>query len=183
MLPSCILLFFVLSMLFSLHLIFSLFLNVLKAYMPHNDKVSFPNDSQKLQVLLVYFYSQYLDYVLYFWFVFKHLFFKDLFIGLFLATLGCRGFALAFSSCREQGLLFVAEHTIQAHVRAQQLWHMGLAAPWHVGSSPIRDQTCVPCIGRQILNCQTTREGPGLCFIYLNSWLKNKFRDILRGSL
>ena len=45
MLPSCILLFFVLSMLFSLHLIFSLFLNVLKAYMPHNDKVSFPNDS------------------------------------------------------------------------------------------------------------------------------------------
>ena len=33
------------SMLFSLRLIFPLFLYVLKAYMPHNDKVSLPNDS------------------------------------------------------------------------------------------------------------------------------------------
>ena len=45
MLPSCILLFFILSMLFSLHLIFLLFLCVLKVYMLHNGKVSFPNDS------------------------------------------------------------------------------------------------------------------------------------------
>ena len=30
--------------------------------------------------------------------------------------------------------------------------HSGLGAPWYVKSSWIRDQTCVPCIGRQILN-------------------------------
>ena len=35
---------------------------------------------------------------------------------------------------------------------------MGLVAPWHVGSSLTRDQSCVPRIGRQILNYWTTRE-------------------------
>ena len=34
---------------------------------------------------------------------------------------------------------------------------MGLVAPWHVGSSRIRDQTCVPCIGGYIvIHCATT---------------------------
>ena len=37
---------------------------------------------------------------------------------------------------------------------------MGLVALWHVGSSRTRDRTCVPCIGRQILNHWTTREVP-----------------------
>ena len=37
-------------------------------------------------------------------------------------------------------------------MRAQELWLTGLVAPWHVGSSQTRDRTCVPCIGRQILN-------------------------------
>ena len=36
--------------------------------------------------------------------------------------------------------------------QAQQLWLMGLVAPWHVGSSQTRARTRVPCIGRQILN-------------------------------
>ena len=31
------------------------------------------------------------------------------------------------------------------------MWHTGLAAPWHVGSSWTRAQTRVLCIGRQIL--------------------------------
>ena len=35
---------------------------------------------------------------------------------------------------------------------------MDLVAPHHVESSPTRDQTCVPCIGRRILNHWTTRE-------------------------
>ena len=35
--------------------------------------------------------------------------------------------------------------------QAQQLWHMGLAVPWHVGSSQIRGRTCISCLGRQIL--------------------------------
>ena len=35
---------------------------------------------------------------------------------------------------------------------------MGLVAPRHVGSSWTRARTCVPCIGRRILNHCTTRE-------------------------
>ena len=45
-------------------------------------------------------------------------------------------------------------------VWAQWLWHMGLNALRHVGSSWTRDQTYVPCIGRQIPNHWTTREVP-----------------------
>ena len=37
---------------------------------------------------------------------------------------------------------------------------MGLVAPWQVESSQTRDQTRVPCLGRQILNHWTTREVP-----------------------
>ena len=66
------------------------------------------------------------------------------------------------SSCGEGGLLFVAVRRLQAHAlqqlwlvgsraQAQQLWHMGLVAPQHVGSSWTRARTRVPCIGRQIL--------------------------------
>ena len=41
---------------------------------------------------------------------------------------------------------------------AQWLWHMGLVAPRHVKSFWTRDQTHVPCTGRQILNHWTTRK-------------------------
>ena len=44
--------------------------------------------------------------------------------------------------------------------RDQQLWHRGLVAPRHVGSSWTRDRTRVPCTGRWILNHCTTREAP-----------------------
>ena len=40
----------------------------------------------------------------------------------------------------------------------------GLGCPvalWHL-SSPTRDQTCIPCVGRWILNHWTTREVPWL---------------------
>ena len=33
-----------------------------------------------------------------------------------------------------------------------------LAAPWHMGSSWIRDRTGVPCMARQILHHWTTRK-------------------------
>ena len=64
---------------------------------------------------------------------------------------------------------FVAEHRLQgtgfsscnlqaqqlqlpgSSAQAQQLWHTGLVAPRHVGSSQTRDLTCLSCIGRQIL--------------------------------
>ena len=45
-----------------------------------------------------------------------------------------------------------------SRVQAQQLWHTGLFAPWHVGSSQTRDRTCVPYIGRRTPNHCATRE-------------------------
>ena len=47
---------------------------------------------------------------------------------------------------------------LSSRAQAQQSWHTGLVAPTHGGSSQTRDQTLVPCTGRQILNNWTTRE-------------------------
>ena len=60
-----------------------------------------------------------------------------------------------FSSCgtRAQQLWLVG-----SRAQAQQLWCTGLVAPRHVGSSWARARTCVPCIGRRILNHCATRE-------------------------
>ena len=44
--------------------------------------------------------------------------------------------------------------------------YMGLVTPWHLGSSQTRDQTLVPCIGRQILNHWTTRGFPVMFIFY-----------------
>ena len=67
--------------------------------------------------------------------------------------LGLCCFSRAFSSCREQQLLLLQSRGSVAVVH-------GLAPPWHVESSQTRDQTRVPCIGRQIpIHC-TTREVP-----------------------
>ena len=77
-------------------------------------------------------------------FVFIYLFiFKIYFIYLFLAALGLRCCAWAFSSCSEQGLLFivvcglliavaslVAEHGLQVR-GLQQLWRVGSAVAAH----------------------------------------------------
>ena len=41
---------------------------------------------------------------------------------------------------------------------AQQLRHVGLVAPRHVGFSPDWDGAHIPCTGRQILSSWTTRE-------------------------
>ena len=60
--------------------------------------------------------------------------------------------ALAFSSWDKWSLLFIAVH------RLQWLWHRGLVASKPVGFPQTRDWTCVPCIGKQILNHWTTRE-------------------------
>ena len=65
-------------------------------------------------------------------------------------------------------------------VQAQQLWLTGLVTSRHVGSSQTRARTCVPCIGRQILNHCATREA---LFVHLDSstalfwllWLCNTF--------
>ena len=91
-----------------------------------------------------------------------------------------------FSSCGKQGLLFVKVHglliAIASRCGAQALGHvgfsscstwahqymyMGIVAPKHVVFSRTRDWTCVPCIGRQILNHWTTREVPALSLLSL----------------
>ena len=70
-----------------------------------------------------------------------------------------------FSSCgkRAQQLWFAG-----SRVQAQQLWRTGLVALWHVGSSWTRAQTCVPCIGRQILIHCATREALDSSFDAIN---------------
>ena len=104
--------------------------------------------------------------------------------------MGLHCFVWAFSSCGEWGLLFVvvcgflivvllvAQHRLQAH-GLQQLQHMGsvvvaprfqstgsivlahgLSCSMACGTSQIRNQTCVPCITRQILIYCATREVP-----------------------
>ena len=74
---------------------------------------------------------------------------------LFLQSLGSR--CVGFSSCNTQVRWLWHRG---ARMPAQQLGHTGLVAPWHVGSSWTRNQTCVPCMGRQILNHWTIREVP-----------------------
>ena len=49
-----------------------------------------------------------------------------------------------------------------SRAQAQQLWYVMLVAPWHLGSSQLRDQNHVSCIGRQIL----TIEPPGKLYFY-----------------
>ena len=110
-----------------------------------------------------------------------------------MAVLGLRFCARAFSSCGKWGPLFIAVRgplTIAASrcraqapdAQAQQLWLTGLVAPRHVGSSQTRARTCVPCIGRQILNhCATGK--PCLEYSYLRSshsftWLLPRFFQI-----
>ena len=61
-------------------------------------------------------------------------------------------------------LSLVAEHGLLG-AQAQWLWHTGLVALRHVGSSQTRNQTSVPCIARWILNYWITREALGICLL------------------
>ena len=54
----------------------------------------------------------------------------------------------------------IAAHGLQ--VRPQQWQPVDSVALWHVLSSLTKDQTHVPCIGRQILTQCTSREVPFL---------------------
>ena len=93
---------------------------------------------------------------------------------LFLAVLGLCCWVWAFSSCREQGYSFVAVGSLSL-LWVLLLWSKGLVyvasvvvvhglsclAVCEVSflvSFQARDQTCVPCIGRWILNHWTIRE-------------------------
>ena len=110
--------------------------------------------------------------------LFSFFFFFNKFIYLFLAVLGLRFCARAFSSCGEWGPLFIAVRgplTVAASrcraqapdAQAQQLWLMGPVAPRHVGSSQTRARTRIPCTGRQIPNHCATREAHDVFLMYL----------------
>ena len=85
------------------------------------------------------------------------------------SLLRCAGFSLrwvlllqstgsrhvSFSSCGTQAQ---QSWLTGSRAQARQLWHMGLVALQHVGSSRTRARTHVPCIGRRILNHCATRE-------------------------
>ena len=64
-----------------------------------------------------------------------------------------------------RGLSFCGAQAPDA--QAQQLWLTGLVALRHVGSSQTRARTCVPCVGRQILNHCATREALLIGFIFI----------------
>ena len=86
------------------------------------------------------------------------------------ATLHCGGWAShggGFSCRGAQALGTQAQQLwlVGSRAQAPQLWRMGLVALWHVGSSQTRARTCVPCLGRRILNHCTTREAL-LCQLY-----------------
>ena len=53
-----------------------------------------------------------------------------------------------------------------SQAQAWQLWPMGLVALWYVGSSQIRDQTHVFCVGKWILYRWATREAQSLTFFH-----------------
>ena len=95
--------------------------------------------------------------------------FKKLFIYLFFAALALCCCVHAFSSCSELRLLssccvWASHCSGFSYCGACALGHrFSSCGPWayalkHVGPSWTRDGTCVPCIGRQILNHWTTME-------------------------
>ena len=74
-------------------------------------------------------------------------------------TFGHLFFTLFFKMCLAVSGL-IAAHGLQ--VRPQQWQPVDSVALWHVLSSLTKDQTHVPCIGRQILTQCTSREVPFL---------------------
>ena len=59
---------------------------------------------------------------------------------------------------------------------AQWLWHTGLVAPRHMGSSQTKDRTRVPCIDRQIRSHWTTKDVHRIVLNFPS--LKNSVLDV-----
>ena len=89
---------------------------------------------------------------------------------MFLAPLGLYYCPQAFSRCGKKGLLSGSD--AQASL-CDGFSCCGAQAslPWrHVGSPRVKDQTCVPCIGRWLLNHGATMEVLLLSFKSMSSW-------------
>ena len=132
-----------------------------------------------------FFINLFICLFIYFWlcwvFVAAHGFFLVVVSGGY-SSLRCMGFSLQwllllqsmgsrrmdFSS---RGIWAQQLWLTGSRAQAQQLWHMGLVVPWHMGSSRTRARTRVPCIGRRILNHCAKREVPNifsLCLIFVS---------------
>ena len=83
--------------------------------------------------------------------------------GLSLVATSCGYSLVAVSGLLIAMASLVVERWLES-TRAQKLGHTDLVTPWHVGSSQTRVRTCVPCIGRRILNHWTSREVPNVTF-------------------
>ena len=77
-----------------------------------------------------------------------------------------------FSCCEAWALGTQAQQMQLTGSRAptQSLWCLGLITRQRVASSWIRDQICVPCIGRWIPNHWATKEVPFFCFAFFNCY-------------
>ena len=87
------------------------------------------------------------------------------------ATLCCHAQASLcndFSCCRAWALVWMGFIN----------WHTDLVALRHVRSSQTRDQSCVPCIDRQILNHWTIKKVLWECFILILKKQKLRFREV-----
>ena len=92
-------------------------------------------------------------------------------ISLFLALLDVHCCMQAFPSCDERGLLYSCgeQAFLCSGFSCCGAWALGcecLVASWHMLSSQTKDQTRVPCTGRQILNHWITREVPSHRYIF-----------------
>ena len=111
-----------------------------------------------------------------------------------MAAPGLHCFMQAFSSCREFGGLLSSCYTRSPHCGGFSccgtwaLEHVGSEVAAHgpscsraCGILPDWDQTCVPCLARQILNHWTTREATKIRFLIMSSRLCPSPR-VIQGS-
>ena len=117
---------------------------------------------------------------------------------LFLPVLGLHCCLRVLSSCGERQLLtseasLVEEYRLYTHrlqqlqlsgckAQCQQLWCVSLAAPPHVGSSQIKDQTGVPCIARQTLSLDH-QGSPDYCYLKMNPQIHIFFSFIISNTV
>ena len=142
--------------------------------MPKSELISF------FFLILIFIYL-FILFVCYFWL--RWVFVAAPGLSLFVASGGyfslrCTGFSLWWplllrsTGSRRTGLSSCDMWAQQlwlagSRAQAQQLWHTGLVALWHVGSSWTRAQTHVLCIGRRIPNHCATREAPPLFLVLM----------------
>ena len=109
---------------------------------------------------------------------------------LLLSALGIHCCVLVFSSCDKQRLFpsygVQASHCsdfICCGGQAQQLWHVGLVAQWHVGSSWIRYQTHAPCMAAAAAAAASLQSCQTLCYPIDSSPLGSSVSEILQTRI